>query len=240
MSIQEKRQQREQLILDHAISLIEEAGFFSMKMSDLAKRAKLSVGTLYSHYPCKEDLLIALAIKFSEQHLEWFKNSQKFGNTPAEKLIAACLNDMVETADQVAMSELAHLSMAPSIWKRASPLLTDRLHSFFNEAWQLFSNLVAEAAPEFGRDAFTEKENRSLNLGCWSLAVGIDALTFSSIIESETANVTQTNFAREDWGAIFIENLAKHLTGWGWTEPNPIEKVTEIFDTIQNSQTTSE
>ncbi len=235
MSIQEKRQLREQLILEHAIDLIEEIGFFSMKMSDLAKRAKLSVGTLYSHYPCKEDLLIALSIQFSELHMQWFKESQQYGDTPAERLIAACLIDLNYTHENTALSELTHLSMAPSIWQRASPLLADRLHRFFREAWAMFSGMVQEAAPEFGRESFSDQETRSINIGSWSMAVGIDVLTFSSFVESDTANFAQNEDGQDIWATIFIENVARHMAGWGWTEPNPIVKAQEIFTRIQNN-----
>ena len=80
--MREKRQQRELEILEQAQTLVEEVGFFDMKMSELAKRSKLSVGTLYSHYPCKEDLLIALAVRHAEEHVSMFRAFAEFGETP--------------------------------------------------------------------------------------------------------------------------------------------------------------
>lgn len=58
----EKRQKREELILDGAGELIADVGFFELKMSDLARTCGISVGTLYGHFASKEDLLIGLAV----------------------------------------------------------------------------------------------------------------------------------------------------------------------------------
>ena len=53
---QEKILAREELILEVAKQKISSEGFFNLRMSDVAKEAKISVGTLYTHFVSIEDL----------------------------------------------------------------------------------------------------------------------------------------------------------------------------------------
>jgi AcrR family transcriptional regulator len=68
----EKRQKREEMILDRAQDQVAEFGFLDLKMSDLAKAADLSVGTLYAHFASKEDLLLGIAIRAGARRTAFF------------------------------------------------------------------------------------------------------------------------------------------------------------------------
>jgi AcrR family transcriptional regulator len=52
-----KDEQKEQLILDTALQMINRVGLAGLKMSDLAKEARLATGTLYIYFKDKETLL---------------------------------------------------------------------------------------------------------------------------------------------------------------------------------------
>lgn len=50
---------KRKLILDEALLMFEEFGFEDIKISDLAKRIGVSVGTIYSYYKSKDELYSA-------------------------------------------------------------------------------------------------------------------------------------------------------------------------------------
>lgn len=56
--VQDKRQR----ILETAMVLFNEHGFHATPTSKIAKKAKVSVGTLFNYYPTKEDLIEALYV----------------------------------------------------------------------------------------------------------------------------------------------------------------------------------
>jgi len=58
--IKPTREEREIAIIEAAGQLVEKNGFVNLKMSDLAHSASMSIGTLYSHFPSKEDLLLGI------------------------------------------------------------------------------------------------------------------------------------------------------------------------------------
>ncbi len=65
----EKFKKREELLLNAADQIIKEEGLISFRFSQLAKRANCSMGTLYSHFINKEDLLVTLMAKETQRLL---------------------------------------------------------------------------------------------------------------------------------------------------------------------------
>src|SRR5262245_36760213 len=54
---------RAQAILDAANAIIDEGGFADMRMTDVARRAGMAVGTLYLYFPSKHDVMRALGAR---------------------------------------------------------------------------------------------------------------------------------------------------------------------------------
>jgi AcrR family transcriptional regulator len=60
MSKEKKYQIRNQNIIETAEKLIKQKGYYSFKISDISDELEIAKGTIYNHYPSKEDLLFAL------------------------------------------------------------------------------------------------------------------------------------------------------------------------------------
>ena len=59
--------EQEQLILDAAVQCILDSSLIDFKMSDIAKNAGLSMGSVYKHIQSKEDVLVALSVRIDNQ-----------------------------------------------------------------------------------------------------------------------------------------------------------------------------
>src|SRR5258708_30382160 len=55
-----QRQEREDLILQAAEEILTEKGYYETSMDEIAARVGVAKGTLYLHFPGKEDLVFAL------------------------------------------------------------------------------------------------------------------------------------------------------------------------------------
>src|SRR5690348_7655278 len=55
-----QRRERERLILQAAEELLVERGYHEMSIDEIAGRVGISKGTVYLHFPSKEDLAVAL------------------------------------------------------------------------------------------------------------------------------------------------------------------------------------
>jgi TetR/AcrR family fatty acid metabolism transcriptional regulator len=61
ISLKEKqRLERETLILQAAEEVLEEKGYYATSMDEIAARVGIAKGTIYGHFPGKEDLVVAL------------------------------------------------------------------------------------------------------------------------------------------------------------------------------------
>ena len=61
LSLRERqRLEREELILEAAEALLAEKGYHAMSMDEIATRVGIAKGTVYLHFPSKDDLVVAL------------------------------------------------------------------------------------------------------------------------------------------------------------------------------------
>ncbi|OSQ42631.1 TetR/AcrR family transcriptional regulator [Thalassospira sp. MCCC 1A01428] len=207
---QEKRQQRETVILDCAQDLISEYGFFDLKMSDLARAAGISVGTLYVHFASKEDLLLGLALRAGARRTAFLETARDHDGSALEKFIVASLLDILFSIENPELFEMEYLAMSPSVWRRAT---VGRHQDFLRkvaDATRMFQDFLDQAAPVLGQN-YSRDRGRTLNLGSWALSFGMNALALSEITDAHYGRLL-----RENALPTFCDGLTAILVGAGW------------------------
>lgn len=67
-SLKEKhRQEREALILQAAEEVLTEKGYYETSIDEIAARVGIAKGTVYLHFPSKEDLVVAIFLRDMQQ-----------------------------------------------------------------------------------------------------------------------------------------------------------------------------
>lgn len=85
-SLKEKqRQEREALILEAAEEVLMEKGYYETSMDEIATRVGVAKGTVYLHFPSKEDLVVAIFQRDMERLLQLIKSTIASSLTPREK-----------------------------------------------------------------------------------------------------------------------------------------------------------
>ncbi len=85
---QREIQGRESRILEVARSMIVEDGYHGLSMDRIAESLEYSKGTIYQHFSCKEEILLALANQAMERRLELFRRAASFRGTSRERISA--------------------------------------------------------------------------------------------------------------------------------------------------------
>jgi len=221
MQRREKREIREKEIIEKAIGLLSKRGLLDVRMSDIAKETGYSMGTIYSHFESKEDLLVACAQTLVLEHKTLIQAIDMQPVPAIEKIIT-----MAQCSWRLSMKcpdliEIDNLSMMPSVWRRATQQRAEALNQLHEQLAGVFLNIVLEAI-EQSLDGYghldqgeTERLAHHLTHGMWGMCVGL-----SSTAQSGYASTLCPDDGTESY-AHFTTNYSNFLKGYGWQEENP-------------------
>jgi AcrR family transcriptional regulator len=80
--------QREELILDVTRDLLLDRGYHGLTMDRIAEAMEYSKGTIYQHFPCKEEVLTELSTRILQERLEMFERAAQFDGRTRERMVA--------------------------------------------------------------------------------------------------------------------------------------------------------
>lgn len=83
---EKQRQERQELILQVAEEVLAEKGYHETSMEEIAVRVGVAKGTVYLHFPSKEDMVIALFDRDMQQILQAVEAPTTSGLTASAKL----------------------------------------------------------------------------------------------------------------------------------------------------------
>lgn len=88
-SLKEKqRHEREELIIQAAEEVFQEKGYYDASMDEIAARVGISKGTIYAHFPGKEELVVAIFKRNTQTFLQGIDAVIEVEPTPRAKLEA--------------------------------------------------------------------------------------------------------------------------------------------------------
>jgi hypothetical protein len=221
MSRREKRELREKQIIRATISLLSDKGFLDVRMSDVAKETNIAMGTIYSHFEGKEDLLVACACTLHLDDRILIHSIFQQPITAIEKIIAAVQTNWLVTQSHPDLIEINNLSLMPSVWRRATPYRVNEMNALHIELAGIFLEVVVEAIhQDIGcyEDMNSEELGKLCNYfthGMWGLCVGL-----SSTAQSGYSS-TLCPDSEDDSYQHFTTNYINFLKGYGWREENP-------------------
>ena len=88
-SLKEKqRREREELIIRAAEEVLQEKGYYEASMDEIAARVGIAKGTIYTHFPGKEELVLAIFKRDMQTFLQGIDGVIEAEPTPRAKLEA--------------------------------------------------------------------------------------------------------------------------------------------------------
>lgn len=120
------RADRDRRIVEAAASLFRDAGYGAAKIADIAKRADVSIGTIYNYYQNKGDLLVAIVAMEVNEVL-----------AAGEKLVANPPSDPMRAIDRLFGIYLEHslVYLNKEMWRCAMAISTQQPDSRFGRAY---------------------------------------------------------------------------------------------------------
>lgn len=134
-----KKESREAELLQTAARLFKEKGFDETSMRDIAGEVGMLPGSMYYHFPSKDDLLIAVYRIGINNLLERASKALEGVSDPWERLRAVCevhLHAILDADDFAAV--------AVRVLPRSNPALLDQLTAMRDRHEDMFRQMVAE------------------------------------------------------------------------------------------------
>ena len=212
MGTRERRQReldhREQLILDKARELIRAEGLLNLQMARVAENCEYAVGTLYQHFACKEDLLLALTCQDIQRHAELVEPVLQWQATPRDRMFALAVADLLFVRRCPDHFRIAQYVFCEVVWNAASP---ERRQALLDAQAPIAAAAVAivEDAVAAGSLQLNGLSPSELGIAMWSQVVGMHNLVHAEGVLRGMTGV-------QDAYRLMCRHIQALFNGLGW------------------------
>ena len=137
--LQTKAEDKHKRILDAAIKVFARNGFYSSKVSEIAREAGVADGTIYLYFKNKDDILISLFEEEMEKIIQNMKQEIDREEDPLEKLkrfAVVQLNSKKENPDLAAIMEVE--------LRQSSKFMKEYVNRKFIEYLKIVGSIIKE------------------------------------------------------------------------------------------------
>lgn len=220
-----ERLEREAKILDLAQSMLRQVGYHGLSMDRIAAEMEYSKGTIYQHFPNKEEIILALANQALEQRIAMFQQAATCSPKSRERIagIGAAAEEFVERYPQHFAVE--QIIRSASMWEKTSEERRNFMRSCEQRCLQIVSGVVRDgvAQGDLGLPANTTPEE--LVFGLWSLNFGAYTVITSSDTLEENGIANPIATLRRS------QNLL--LDGYGWRPLSTEVDYDQVMDQVR-------
>ena len=217
--------QREAKILEVARPMIVRDGYHGFSMDRIADQVEYSKGTLYNHFSCKEEIIIALAIQTVEVRVEMFKRAAQFKGCARFRMVAigeAAEKFVRDYPDYFLFEQILQL---PSVRQKVSEKRQNVISNCEVQCMTVVAGVVRDAVAAEDLvlpPGFTPEK---LVFGLWALTSGGFAIAASS--------ESLTHIGLEDPFEVVSDHTSALLDGFGWKPLSSTYNKQEMIDKIR-------
>lgn len=200
-------QAREELLLSKARELIVRDGLLNLQMARLAEESEHAMGTLYQHFACKEDLLLALTTESVVRQGELFQRASAWRASTRERMFAITVADTIFVQHNPEHFRIAQYAQCEVVWNASSQVRREAHYEASQPLCGSVLGIVKEAI------ACGDLDPRGLNpeqvaTGCWTMAMG-----FHSLVH---ADGTLEHYNVHQPYRLLCRHMQHLLNGLGW------------------------
>ena len=223
---QREIQERQARILEISRPMLIQEGYHGLSMDRVAEALEYSKGTIYNHFSCKEEIIIALAIQTTEKRTAMFERASAFRATSRQRIQA------VGTAAELFVRlfpdhfKLEQIIRSSSIWEKTSEERRRVMQSCESRCMGIVGGVVRDAISHGDLALPNGSTVEDLVFGLWSISFG----AFSIITTSDQL----VELGIQDPFDAFWQNVSRMLDGYGWQPLSEEHDLEETLRRIQN------
>jgi len=178
---QREIEQRETDLLESARHILAERGYLGLNMDRIAEALEYSKGTIYQHFSCKEEVLLALAIQTNEKRTSMFARAAAFRGETRERITAigaACELFVRLYPEYFHVEQVLRTS---SIWDKTSSERQQLLRGCEVRCMSIVAGIIRDAISRSDLQLRPEQSPEDLAFGMWSLSFGAYSIMTSTL-----------------------------------------------------------
>ncbi len=205
---QQEIRDRETRILEVARRLLDDSGYLGLSMDAIAAELGYSRGTIYNHFSCKEEIIIAQAIRTMNQRTNMFRRAASTSGRPRQRLsaigVAAELFVRLHP-DHFAVEQLIR---SASIWDKTSEKRRRAMHLAESQCMAIVAGIVRDGIAHGDLTLPDQFSPEDLVFCLWSV-------TFGAYSIIATSDGLEAHGVLDPWYAVRL-NINRTLDGFQW------------------------
>lgn len=173
---QREIQERHELILAVARELLLERGYLGLTMDRIAERTEYSKGTIYQHFPNKEEVVMALVIETAQRRARLFDRAATFRGKTRERLAAVGVAAEVFIRLYPDHFQSEQVVRPSSLRDKTSPERQRELELCEHRCMEVATGVVRDAVAQGDLVLPPGVDAQELTYGLWSMSVGAFSL----------------------------------------------------------------
>ncbi len=174
-------QERDTAILGAAQEILLEDGYYGLTMDAVASKSKVSKGTVYLSFGCKEDVMLALAQRATRHRIEMIRRGAGFDGRARERMLAVGESMGLFQRLHSDQSSIIHMAGGP-VREKASIERVAALVRLEEEATGVVRKIIEDAVNAGDLDAPRDGLVEELMLAAWALVDGSYTLIESGAV----------------------------------------------------------
>lgn len=222
---QREIREREGRILDLARQQLLRGGYLGLNMDAIATELEYSKGTIYNHFRCKEEIIIALAIETMKKRTEMFQRAAAYQGMPRERLAAIGVAAELFVRLFPNHFHVEQLIRSYSIWEKTSEKRRQSMRSCETNCMGIVSGLVRDGVAQGHLELPDDSSPEELVFGLWSQTFGAYSIITTSDSLEELGVTDPYHAVRQSINMV--------LDGYRWQPLSTDYDYSSLFEKLQ-------
>lgn len=218
---------REDRILEVARELFVSEGYHGLSMERIAATLEYAKGTIYNHFPCKEEIMMALANLALEKRTSMFRQAATYAGISRERLSAIGAANELFVRRFPNHFRVEQLVRSTSIWEKTSEKSREKMFLCEAKCMETVAGVVRDGLSCGDLTLREDITAEEFVFGLWSMGFGAYTIISNSQTLPEIGISNPYDAVRR--------NMSLLVDGLGWRPLSADRDYIGLFDEVQQA-----
>lgn len=223
---QREIREREAKILSIARPIVLREGYHGLNMDRIAEAVNYSKGTIYNHFSCKEEIIIALAAQTAQKRVDLFRRAAEFKGKPRFRMMAIGEAAEIFARDYPDYFMFEEIVQLPSVREKTSEKRQAVIQGCELQCMSIVAGVARDGISSGDLELPDGMTPEGLVYGLWALTSG----AYGIMLKSESL----PQFGLTDPLDLVRQHTSAMLDGYQWTPLSGSFDRIEVLKTIRD------